>query len=75
MSLARQVYLSPAYERLKAMYEDAKRVSITDNSAGYSAGLRDAIRVLEEESAMEQPSYLRRPSKPTYSFDTDGQSD
>lgn len=72
MSLERQMYLSPAYDRLKAMYEDAKRVSITDNSAGYSAGLRDAIRVLEEEAAMEQPSYLRRPTKPTYAFDSEG---
>lgn len=58
-----------ALERLKEEYRNASRTEITDSSAGYSAGLRFAIRVLEEENY--GVSHLRRPTKPIFVFNTE----
>jgi hypothetical protein len=48
-----------ALERLKEEYRNASRTEITDSSAGYSAGLRFAIRVLEEAEHIPAPKPYR----------------
>ncbi len=60
--------LATALERLRLAKMDADATAITDNSAGYSAGLRAAIRIVEEEM---EPLRLHRPTKPVFEFNTE----
>lgn len=72
MSLERQMYLSPSYERIKAYRAEYANEHSGTHTLGFLAGLDWAMRAIEREAATEQPKYLQRPQARRYEFDSEG---